>query len=78
MGVRKVLVVLAAMTARQVFACNPDAPVPPIMEDHDYDRVAMEFFIENDFAKGVLYENLYCNYILNIIIINCDANVICR
>ena len=47
MRVRKVLVVLAAMTARQVFACNPDAPVPPIMEDHGYDRVAMEYFIEN-------------------------------
>jgi hypothetical protein len=47
MGVRIVLIVLTALAARQVFACNPGAPVPPIMEDHGYDRIAMEYLIDN-------------------------------
>ena len=53
MRVPEVLVVLAALTAltaltsRQAFACNPDAPVPPIMEDHGYDRIAMEYLLDD-------------------------------
>jgi hypothetical protein len=47
MGVGKVLIVLAAMAVRQAGACNPDAPLPPIMEDHGYDRMAMEYLVEN-------------------------------
>ena len=50
MRVPEVLIVPAALVtlaSRLTFACNPDAPVPPIMEDHGYDQIAMEYFLDD-------------------------------
>ena len=30
-----------------VLACNPSPPVPPILEGHDYDRMAMEYLMRD-------------------------------
>lgn len=39
-------------------ACNPDPPVPPILEGHDYDSMAMEYLIrDSDTVALARYES---------------------
>ncbi|MGI9265503.1 MAG: hypothetical protein ACR2QU_11290 [Gammaproteobacteria bacterium] len=47
MGLCRALGLLGAMAFGQALACNPDAPVPPIMENQGYDRIAMDFLIDD-------------------------------
>ena len=35
------------LTWGAVLACNPDPPVPPILEGHEYDHMAMEYLVRD-------------------------------
>lgn len=39
--------VLLTLTGGTAAACNPEPPVPPILEGHEYDRMAMEYLIRD-------------------------------
>ena len=47
MGLCRALGFLGALAFGPTLACNPEAPVPPIMEEQGYDRVAMEFLLKD-------------------------------
>lgn len=46
-------VVLLVFGAGPAAACNPDPPLPPILEGHAYDRVAMEYLIRDAVTIGI-------------------------
>ncbi len=43
----------AGVGAGPAAACNPDPPLPPILEGHAYDRVAMEYLIRDAVTIGI-------------------------
>jgi hypothetical protein len=46
-------VLLLAFYAGPTAACNPDPPLPPILEGHAYDRMAMEYLIRDAVTIGI-------------------------
>lgn len=45
--------VLLALTCGPADACNPEPPLPPILEGHEYDRMAMEYLIRDSVSVAL-------------------------